>query len=254
MPLTAADRGSAIHARSAISPLITQRRCRTIPHGVLRRIGEKHFAPLMERPEARALWWPRFLRIAHGSPDGKATGASNVASIDAEIRGEIKIPLDDGRTFTLSARADRIEHRTDRTFAIARLQDRPAAHRQAGSHRASPQLTLEAAILRGGGFDDIPAGSSVSELVYVRLSGNNPPGDERVLELKIDRKRRAAIAGRRRDEARRELEALIRSFENEDEAYTLARLSMWANRYGNYDDLARIKEWSAIGGAGGGDV
>ena len=30
----------------------------------LRDIGEKYFAPLMERPEARALWWPRFQRIA----------------------------------------------------------------------------------------------------------------------------------------------------------------------------------------------
>ena len=42
----------------------------------------------------------------------------------------------------------------------------------------SPQLTLEAAILREGGFEDIPAGASVSELAYVRLSGNNPPGEE----------------------------------------------------------------------------
>ena len=49
----------------------------------------------------------------------------------------------------------------------------------------SPQLTLEAAILREGGFEGIDAGASVGELVYVRLSGNNPPGEERSLELKI---------------------------------------------------------------------
>ena len=41
----------------------------------------------------------------------------------------------------------------------------------------SPQLTLEAAILREGGFEGIDAGASVGELVYVRLSGNNPPGE-----------------------------------------------------------------------------
>jgi ATP-dependent helicase/nuclease subunit B len=30
---------------------------------------------------------------------------------------------------------------------------------------------------------------------------------------------------------------------------------MWSNRYGAYDDLARIKEWSANGGtSGGGDA
>ena len=48
-------------------------------------------------------------------------------------------------------------------------------------------------------------------------------------------------------EARRKLEALIRAFEDEEQAYTSLNLSMWANRYGSYDDLARIKEWSAGG-------
>jgi ATP-dependent helicase/nuclease subunit B len=28
---------------------------------------------------------------------------------------------------------------------------------------------------------------------------------------------------------------------------------MWSNRYGTYDDLARIKEWSAAGGIDLGD-
>ncbi len=39
-----------------------------------------------------------------------------------------------GRIFHLSARADRIEHRSDRSYRPARLQDRPAAHGQAGAH------------------------------------------------------------------------------------------------------------------------
>ena len=43
---------------------------------------------------------------------------------------------------------------------------------------------------------------------------------------------------------------LIRQFENENEPYRSLNLSMWSNRYGSYDDLARIKEWSAAGGLG----
>ena len=50
--------------------------------------------------------------------------------------------------------------------------------------------------------------------------------------------------------ARQQLEALIRKFENEDEPYRSLVLSMWTSRYGTYDDLARIKEWSAAGGLG----
>ena len=52
------------------------------------------------------------------------------------------------------------------------------------------------------------------------------------------------------DYALEQLEALIRKFENEETAYTSLNLSMWSNRYGAYDDLARIKEWSAAGGLG----
>ncbi len=64
MPLSAADRGSAIH--DALGEF-TQTFATALPDNpapALRRIGEKYFAPLMERPEARALWWPRFQRIA----------------------------------------------------------------------------------------------------------------------------------------------------------------------------------------------
>jgi ATP-dependent helicase/nuclease subunit B len=111
----------------------------------------------------------------------------------------------------------------------------------------SPQLTLEAAILRDGGFDGIAAGASVSELLYVRLSGNNPPGKSILLELKVNKGDTPQLPDDAADEARRKLEALIRAFENEDQAYTSLNLSMWSNRYGRYDDLARIKEWSALG-------
>ena len=118
MPLSAADRGSAIHDALGDFTQAYKTRCRMTPHGALREIGEKHFAPLMERPEARALWWPRFLRIASWFAGWENERRLNVKTIDAEVGGKISIPLDNDRSFTLSARADRIEHRTDRTFAI----------------------------------------------------------------------------------------------------------------------------------------
>lgn len=250
MPLSAADRGSAIH--DALGEF-TQTFATGLPDDparALRGIGEKYFAPLMERPEARALWWPRFQRIAKWFADWEMVRRGNVARIDAEIRGEIPIALDDERTFVLSARADRIERRDDGSFAILDYKTgQPPTGKQVRMG-LSPQLTLEAAILREGGFADIPAGSSVSQLAYIRLSGNNPPGEQKLLELKIrpsDQPQPPDVAA---DEALIKLEALIRAFENESQAYTSLNLSMWSNRYGSYDDLARIKEWSAAGGLG----
>jgi ATP-dependent helicase/nuclease subunit B len=250
MPLSAADRGSAIH--NALGEF-TQTFATVLPDdpaGALRAIGEKCFAPLMERPEARALWWPRFQRIAKWFAEWEIARRGNVGGIDAEIRGEIPIRLDNERTFILSARADRIERRHDGTFAILDYKTgQPPTGKQVRMG-LSPQLTLEAAILREGGFEGIPAGVSVGELVYVRLSGNNPPGEQRVLELKVKQSDQPQPPDAAADYARQELEKLIRKFENEDQAYTSLNLSMWSNRYGSYDDLARIKEWSAAGGLG----
>jgi ATP-dependent helicase/nuclease subunit B len=250
MPLSAADRGSAIH--DALGEF-TQTFATSLPADparALRGIGEKYFAPLMERPEARALWWPRFQRIAKWFADWEIVRRGNVARIDAEIRGEIPIALDHERTFVLSARADRIERRDDGSYAILDYKTgQPPTGKQVRMG-LSPQLTLEAAILREGGFADIPAGSSVSQLAYVRLSGNNPPGEQKLLELKINKGDQPQPPDVAADEALTKLEALIRAFENESQAYTSLNLSMWSNRYGSYDDLARIKEWSAAGGLG----
>jgi ATP-dependent helicase/nuclease subunit B len=250
MPLSAADRGSAIHDALGEFTQTFATRLPDDPAGALRGIGQKYFAPLMERPEARALWWPRFLRIAAWFSDWEIARRGNLAAIEAEIKGEIPIPLDNARTFVLSARADRIERRRDGTFAILDYKTgQPPTGKQVRMG-LSPQLTLEAAILREGGFDGIPAGASVSDLVYVRLSGNNPPGQEKPLELKIKPSDTPQPPDLAADYARQQLEILIRKFEDENEPYTSLNLSMWSNRYGSYDDLARIKEWSAKGGLG----
>lgn len=248
MPLSAADRGSAIHESLGE---FTRKYTSALPDdvaGVLRRIGERHFAPLMEKPEARALWWPRFQRIARWFAEWEAARRGGIAAITAEITGEIKIPLDNARTFTLNARADRIERRADGAYAILDYKTgQPPTGKQVRMG-LSPQLTLEAAILREGGFADIDAGTSVGELAYVRLSGNNPPGEHKTLELKIRPGDTAQSPDAAADYARAQLETLVRRFENPDEPYRSLVLSMWTARYGDYDNLARVKEWSAAGG------
>ena len=248
MPLSAADRGAAIHA--ALGEFTQTYSDRLPPDmlGALRSIGERHFKPLMERPEARALWWPRFTRIARWFADWETARRGDIASISAEISGDIEIVLDNDRKFTLSARADRIERRRDGSYAI--LDYKTGAPPTAKQVRMglSPQLTLEAAILREGGFGGIDAGASVGELAYVRISGNNPPGEHKALELKIKTNDTPQPPDQAADYARAQLEALIRRFENPDEPYRSLVLSMWTARYGDYDNLARVKEWSAAGG------
>lgn len=253
MALSAADRGSAIH--NALGTF-TERYARALPDdllGELQRIGVESFAPLMERPEARALWWPRFLRIAHWFAGWERDRREEVTALFAETAGELIIPVD-GAGFRLTARADRIERRRDGTYAIVDYKTgRPPTDKQVRLGLA-PQLTLEAAILRAGGFPDIPPGSSVSELVYVRLSGNDPAGEAKVLNLARSRGDPPQLPDDAAAEAQNKLAQLIRAFDNDSQPYTPLNLSMWSTRYGDYDDLARIKEWSANGGNGGDDA
>jgi ATP-dependent helicase/nuclease subunit B len=247
MPLSAADRGSAIH--DALGEF-TKTYARDLPadsERALREIGITYFAPLMERPEARALWWPRFQRIIKWFSEWEAARRGGIAAIEAEIEGKILIPIGDGRTFHLSARADRIERRADGRFVILDYKTGSPPTGKQVRMGLSPQLTLEAAILREGGFPGIDADSSVGELAYVRISGNNPPGEYKPLELKI-KNETPQSPDEAAKYARAELEKLIRRFETEP--YRSLNLPMWTNRYGRYDDLARIKEWSAAGGLG----
>ena len=165
---------------------------------MLREIGEQHFAPLMDRPEARALWWPRFLRIANWYAGWEQSRRDGLLRILAEVRGTMSIPLGD-RTFNLSARADRIEERADGFAVLDFKTGAPPTDKQVRIGLA-PQLTLTAAILRAGGFDTIGPGAAISELVYVRLSGNTPPGEPRRVELgdKTDRRCRPTTPRARR--------------------------------------------------------
>src|SRR5258708_31261066 len=107
--------------------------------------------------------------------------------------GECRAGGEKWRPLVLAGAADGMKHRHDGTFAIIDYKTgQPPTGKQVRMG-LSPQLTLEDAILREGGFEGIPADSSVSDLVYVRLSGNNPPGEQRTLELKINKSDQAQL-------------------------------------------------------------
>jgi ATP-dependent helicase/nuclease subunit B len=245
MPLSAADRGSAIHG--AIGDFAEAYPQALPPNSeeLLRAMGATRFAPLMDRPEARALWWPRFLRIANWYTGWEQSRREGLLRVLAEVRGTMVITLDENRSFTLAARADRIEQREEGLALLDFKTGAPPSDKQVRIGLA-PQLTLTAAILRDGGFETIDAGAAISELVYVRLSGNTPPGEPRRVELGDKKAPMSADDAAR--EARAKLETLVRKFEDENQPYSSLNLSMWRTRYGDYDALARIKEWSATQG------
>jgi len=240
-PPGARDRGSVIHEAIAAFTKAFAATAPADPMGELLRLGQQLFAPLADYPEARAFWWPRYLRIASWFAGWDAGRRGLIASTLAEIRGEIDIPLGD-RTFRLTARADRIDQLADGRYAILDYKTGEARSERQVRSGLAPQLTLEAAILRGGGFPGIAAPASVAGLVYVTLRGGNPPGKAEPIEFT------AGTPDSHADTALRRFAAMALRFEDETEPYRSLVHPMWKRHYGDYDHLARVKEWSASGG------
>jgi ATP-dependent helicase/nuclease subunit B len=241
-PPGAGDRGTVMHEALAE---FTQRFAAALPADPLAEllaIGRKHFAKIDDYPEARAFWWPRFVRIAEWFVDWERTERRpKAAVVMAEIEGRITLPLDT-RTLTLRARADRIERLAGGRYAILDYKTGRVPGTTEVLIGLSPQMTLEAAILRQGGFKGVPADARVAELVYVAVKGGDPGGTEKPVVCKNstpDGEADKALCGLMRH---------ARKFEDAQYPYCPLVLPQWRARYGDYDHLARVKEWSATGG------
>ena len=148
-----------------------------------------------------------------------------------------------GSTVIAGKVLERIEQPADGRFAI--LDYKTGSKRTEKQVRTglAPQLTLEAAILRQKGFKAIPEGGSVADVVYVTLKGGSPAGEECVIPFTDGN-----TTDDHADRALSRLTGVIAQFENEDTPYRSLVHPMWKTSYGDYDHLARVKEWSLGGG------
>ena len=144
-----------------------------------------------------------------------------------------------GFALTLTARADRLELR-DGQIDILDFKTGQAPSKRQMESGFSPQLTLTAAIVEGGGFDGV-AGVAPGELVYVRVTGGRKPGEELI----------RAAAGETQVLGQTALEGLRRRigrFASPDTPYlSWAAPQYMQARGGDYDHLARVWEWHVIG-------
>ncbi|HZD91761.1 MAG TPA: double-strand break repair protein AddB, partial [Pseudolabrys sp.] len=239
-PPGARDRGTVIHGAIGDYTVAFKDGAPADPLQELKRLGEDRFKPLAAYPEARAFWWPRFQRIARWFAQWDSGRRQGLTALFAEIRGELEFAAGD-RTFKLTAIADRIERRADGSYAILDYKTGQARTEKQVRTGLAPQLTLEAAILRAGKFGDLAPGS-VSEITYVTLKGGDPAG----LPCPINFKE--GTPDTQADAALGKLKALVATFEDESKPYYSLVHPMWKTHYGDYDHLARVKEWSLTGG------
>lgn len=234
----AAERGILIH--KALERFVDDHR-NTLPDdpaAELIAIGRQVFEDHLVRPGVRAFWWPRYLRIAHWfaafERSRRETGMQPLAT---ETTGELTIATG-GDPFVLTAKADRIDAAADGRLAIVDYKTGVAPTAPQVETGLVPQLSLEAAMALDGAFAGIET-DSINNLVYLRLSGGRIPGEERVLKLDAMEVAAKALDG---------LKRRIAAFDNPKTPYLSRPRPMFEGRFGDYDHLARVREWRTAEG------
>lgn len=207
-------------------------------------IGDIVFREEIASPGVRAFWWPRFLRIARWFVGFDAERrARGLRPALIEGKGETDIP---GlrTTFTLTAKADRLDLDPAGGLAILDYKTgQPPSLKQVETGLA-PQLPLEGLIAGRGGFEGLGDIAGVAEMLYVHLSGGRVPGKAVPIKLDGDEAVQHALEG---------LTKLVHKYEDENTPYLSRPRVQFESRYGDYDHLARVKEWRAGDGEGDGE-
>jgi ATP-dependent helicase/nuclease subunit B len=230
------ERGTAIH--SALEQFL-----REFPDGPpvdgerqLIRIADEVFAKENMPHSALALWRPRFHRAARWFIGVERARRIDITRTFVELRGELNFKSTGG-DFLLHGRADRIDELRDGGGAIVDYKSgKPPTNKQVKQIIAA-QLPLEAAMLADGGFS--AAGKlAPKELIYIHFSGGAKPGDVQIIEGN------AAELG---EKAVQLLTARIAQFDDETQPYFPRVMPYRADQAGDYDHLARVREWSLAG-------
>ena len=203
-------------------------------------IGRQALAEIADFPDLHAIWSIRFAAIARWLIAWEAKRSAGIAARHAEISGRIEIDAPAG-PFRLRGRADRIDLRTDGAVEVLDFKTgSPPTARQVLVGFA-PQLGLEAAMVRHGGFGEALEGRSIAALAWIGLG-------------RVDRGQPLASAVERDwsadDVAERtlaHLKELVAAFDDPERAYASRARPMFETRYESpYDHLARVREWALV--------
>ena len=237
----AADYGNLVHG--ALDAFLKALPRGDLPADALDRLlalGRDSFAAAAARPGLMAFWWPRFERVAEWFIAQERARRPLLAETFSEISGFLDIAAPGG-DFRVTAKADRVDRLKDGTLAIVDYKTGapPTAKEVAAGY--APQLPIEALIAHHGGFAGLSAGAAVSRLLYWRLTGGRPGGEERDAGGDATLLAEAALEG---------LAQLISRYDDETTPYPARPHPEMAPKYSDYLHLARVKEWSAGGDEG----
>jgi ATP-dependent helicase/nuclease subunit B len=236
-PVDAMIRGQIYH--EILARFVAENENAAPPTARLAAIARETFDRWQLPSELQAVWVPRFMIVGELFLAWHGERMHAVASSHTEIRGQIAVG-DTG--FTLRGRADRIDVLNDGSWAILdyKTGTNPS---MAQARTLSPQLALEANMAIRGGFSGqigTPAPDNIAELAYVRLIA----GDALKVEGPCDA-RNAPSPNELMAKTWDELLSLVLGFRDPERGYpSRSAPAREGDIGGDYDHLARVREWS----------
>lgn len=206
-------------------------------------LARTRFSALDAVPARRDIWLSRFGQAARLFLDFERERDPNVAERHAEIRGEMNF-AQDGGTFTLVGRADRIDRMVQGRLQIIDFKTGSVPEKADMEALMAPQLPLEAMMTRFGAFRAGPKGEAEA-LTYIKI-GSKPDA--------VEVKQYATPEGATITDVIEETWArFVRHVSilltREDQPMPARVFPRKSQRYkGDYDHLARTEEWTLTEG------
>lgn len=186
------------------------------------------------------IWRPRFAAVGKAFLAWERERARFIRKPLTEVAASMDVGVADIR---LTGIADRLDALTDGTFEIIDYKTGSSPSIKEARVLLDPQLALEAAALKAGGFKGMGPGHPQS-LLYVRLK----PGSRFKVEAVNNENSRAKetkTADQLADEALIELRKLLTALMSGRHGFASRLIVQKERDYGGeYDHLARVAEWS----------
>ncbi|MGL4489881.1 MAG: double-strand break repair protein AddB, partial [Rhizobiaceae bacterium] len=243
----ALERGNLFH--KIVEEFVRERKQAPGDASELIGIGKQLFAEAALPEDTHALWWRRFERMVGGFIEYESERAPLISTSHVELTAA-KITIADTGV-VLGGRADRIDLLAGGPAEIVDYKTGTMPSATQVISLMEPQLPLEAALLKRGGFFN---GKSVStsEMTYVQLKSDGSVNPKPVILSSSNKE--PVSADQLAERAWDRLIELIRYFSIETNGYISRKAPFKETYVGDYDHLARVAEWSGGGDESGGDT
>ncbi len=199
---------------------------------IIQTLKEYHF------PEPTlAFYDEKIAKISNFIIDIQSIREQLTEEIFLEKKGTLQIELDDKSIFTLTGKADRIDKLKTNTLEIIDYKTGTPPANSDIVAGLSPQMTLEAVILRENGFEEIKPKNDI-QISYWKLNGKNSGGEIIHIPSKTSKKDVSELI----EEAYQGVKAILNKFRDDKTPYT-ASPRPDKIKYNDYALLSREKEW-----------